>query len=274
MAWFFEVHDAEVGEVLSPTADAGSGWGSATMRGMAVGGALARAVERSVTELGRSDLTPVRWTLDLFRGAHLVESVARTRIVREGRRLCLVEADLSQAGRAVARGTALFLATGETPEGVVWSPAHDHLFMPPPELAPADEESRFYYSEGMGWHRDGSVHRSAMRKQSWHQPVSIVKDEVASPFQWVASVADAANVVVNWGDSGLEYINADVTLNIARLPHGDEVGLSVIDRVDHGGIAVGVATVFDRLGALGSITVSALGNAAHAVDPAIQGQSG
>src|SRR6476620_9291000 len=93
-----------------PQRPAGSGWGSGHMRGMAVSGALARAAERAVEALGRQDLQPVRWTLDLFRPARMEPSVASSTVVREGRRLCLVDAVLSQDGEAVARASALYLS--------------------------------------------------------------------------------------------------------------------------------------------------------------------
>jgi len=92
-----------------------------------------------------------------------------------------------------------------------------------------------------------------------------------SRFQWVASVADVANVVANWGTRDLEFINADVTVNMVRLPRADEMGLSATEHLEDAGIAVGGAVLFDRDGPFGTVTVSALANAEHAVDPSLQG---
>ena len=81
-----------------------------------------------------------------------------------------------------------------------------------------------------------------------------------------ASVADSTSMVTNWGSNGVEYINTDITLTLARLPRGREIGLHAIDRVNHDGIAVGTATVFDREGRLGTAVVTSIANAKRAVD--------
>jgi len=79
-------------------------------------------------------------------------------------------------------------------------------------------------------------------------------------------MADGASLVTNWGDKGVEYINTDITLTLARLPEGLEIGLAAVDRVEHDGIAVGTAAVFDRSGTLGTAVVTSLVNAHRTVD--------
>jgi hypothetical protein len=73
-------------------------------------------------------------------------------------------------------------------------------------------------------------------------------------------------MVTNWGSNGVEYINTDITLTLARLPEGREIGLVATDRVSHEGIAVGTATVFDRRGRLGTSVVTSIANAKRSVD--------
>ena len=45
-----------------------------------------------------------------------------------------------------------------------------------------------------------------------------------------------------------------------------EIGLLATDRVEHDGIASGTTAVFDRAGALGTVTVAALANVQRTVD--------
>ena len=73
-------------------------------------------------------------------------------------------------------------------------------------------------------------------------------------------------MVTNWGSHGVEHINADITLTLARLPVSREVGLAAVDRISAEGIAIGTATVFDRQGRLGTATVSALANTKRSID--------
>ncbi|MDF3307397.1 thioesterase family protein [Rhodococcus sp. T2V] len=253
-------------EEYVPQSPAGSGWGSGHMRGMAVSGALARATEKTVEELGRQDLQPVRWTLDLFRPAGMTPSVTSTTVVREGRRLCLVDAVLSQDGEAVARASALYLSPTTTPDGIVWASGNSP--QPPPDdcKRAAGTAERLYCSDGAGWTLPADAPQNGDRKQIWQFAIPVVEGEPLTAFQMAASVADAANVISNLGSAGLEFINADVTLALARLPEGLELGLAALDRAEQHGISVGTGLVFDRLGVVGSVTVSAVGNARRAVD--------
>jgi hypothetical protein len=101
---------------------------------------------------------------------------------------------------------------------------------------------------------------------TWQTGVPVVPEEQPSPFVAVASIADAASMVTNWGSNGVEHINTDITLSLARLPETLEVGLAALDRVSSDGIASGVAAVFDRRGRLGSVMVASLANAKRTVD--------
>ncbi|MFF1734575.1 acyl-CoA thioesterase domain-containing protein [Streptomyces sp. NPDC058247] len=270
---FFQAEGGPDAETLRPQPRALSQWGGgAQLRGMAVSGALARAAERGVPEIeGTADLRPVRWTLDLCRPASSAPCTATANVVRRGRRLCLVDAYMFQNDRMVARASALFLAVGGSARGNVWSPA-TRPSAPPAKLRSSTTEPRLYFSEGIGWTGTPAPHQTSGRKMTWHFPSQVVQGERATPFQQAAMVADVVNVVSNWGDGGLEFINADVTLALARLPaHDQELGLAAEQRVEENGVAVGSAAVFDRLGVLGTATVTGLVSASNVVDPRLLG---
>ncbi|NPC97134.1 acyl-CoA thioesterase domain-containing protein [Nocardioides sp. zg-DK7169] len=262
--------DEATGELLA-TDLAASMWGENHLHGVAVSGAMARALEHRVAELGRADLRPARYTVDLFRPATTDPCVVRTEVVREGNRLCLVDATYLQDDVAVARASGLFLrATGST-AGETWSPgsgAESDLVPPPLEIAPVTTEAHvpFIHSDDVGWSQDFTQHQNASRKQSWSTGPSVVVGEAPTPFQAVASLADGASLVTNWGSLGVEHINTDITLVLAREPDGVSIGLAATDRREDGGIAVGTAAVFDRSGRLGTVVVSALANAKRVVD--------
>jgi hypothetical protein len=263
---FFRIeHDGDI-EILLPEPHAASGWGQESMRGMPISGALARATERLAEALGLDGLLPARFTLDLFKPAKLVPTTITTSVVRRGRRLCLLDAAFVQNGQAVARSTTLFLQPSETPSGAVWSADRSQV-APPRRLVPDSAELRLYFAEDTGWGPVSSVGPSAQRKQSWHFAMPMVADEPLTPFQMAASIADVANVVSNWGSDGLQFINADVTLTLARQPIELEFGLSAVDRVEADGVSVGTAVMFDRAGVFGTTTVLGLANAQHSVDP-------
>ncbi|MGV9674077.1 acyl-CoA thioesterase domain-containing protein [Nocardia sp. NPDC003482] len=262
---FFRVKYGDT-EELHPEPGAESGWGAEHLRGPAVSGALAREAERTVATLGRADLRPVRWTLDLFRAARMRPSTTTATVRREGPRLCLVDTTLLQEGEPVARASALYLRPSETPGGAVWSGGTSPT-PPAAGLTPPGDRERLYLDPAHGWGgwTDGFV--AAERKQIWHFPIPVVHGEDPTPFQLAASVADVTNLISNLGGAGLEFINPDVSLALARLPRGDELGLALTERVEHDGIAVGTAVAFDRHGVIGTVTASALANAQRAVGP-------
>jgi hypothetical protein len=255
------------GESLVPTPLACSLWSDDQVHGVALSGALARSLERAAAETGRADLRPARYTVDLFKQARMQPCELRTTVVREGRRLCLIDAVVEQAGEPVARASGLFLQPSEPAPGEVWEPGTS--FEPPPlELAPVSDDPRvpLFNSEQLGWSQSFGEHQNGQRKMTWQTGMPVIAEEKPSPFVAVASIADAASMVTNWGSNGVEQINTDITLTLARLPISLEIGLAAVDRVSNEGIAVGTAAVFDREGTLGAAVVSSIANAKRTVD--------
>lgn len=252
--------------LLVPQDIARSLWKADQMHGVATSGALGRAVERAVLDTGRTDLSPARFTVDLFKAPTMEPCRTETTIVREGSRLMLVDAELVQGGATVARASGLFLKRTENPDGDVWSPAEAPT-PPPLDVAPVSEEPRVpIFSSAAGWSQDFAEHQNAGRKQTWQTTLAVVVGEETTPFQGLCGAADSTSMVVNWGDAGVQYINTDITLAISRVPVSREIGLSATSWYSHDGIATGTATVFDRLGPIGTSTVTSLSNARRAVD--------
>ncbi len=254
------------GDVLLPTDLARSSWSTEQVHGVAISGALARTAERTVADLGRDDLRPARHSVDLFRPAAMKPFHLSAEVVREGPRICLVDVTLRQDGERVARASVLFLVVATPASGEVWSPTDEHR-PPPAEVAPPTTEPRvpFVHSEA-GWSQRFGDHQNASRKTSWSSAVPIVRGEPLTPYQAAAATADGASLVTNWGSEGVQHINTDITLALARLPRGTEVGLAALDRVEHDGIAVGTAAVFDRDGRIGEVVMTSIVNARRAVD--------
>lgn len=262
----FFTRSGDTGDVLLPEPLACSMWSDDQMHGVALSGALARAAERRLAAAGRADLRPVRWAVDLFKPARMVPCTLTAEVEREGRRICLVDVILSQDGERVARGTATFLKPSATTEGEVWAPAERPVPPPADVVPPATEPRAPYVASSVGWSQNFLEHQNADRKTTWSTAVPVVPDEPLTGFQAAASTADGASMVTNWGTRGVEHINTDITMTLAREPEGIEIGLLATDRVEDSGIAVGTAAVFDRRGPLGTVIVAALANARRTVD--------
>ncbi len=247
-------------EQLVPGDIARSMWSPDQMHGVAVSGALARGLETKLAEIGRTDLHPARYTVDLFQPAKMAPCTVETEVVREGRRLCLIDASLMQDGVRVARASCIFLKPTENANGIVWT-AEEHPEPPPLDVVPVSDEPRVpFFKSDVDWSQSFPEHQNAGRKQTWQVGLPVVDGEAGTPFQSVAAIADGTSMVVNWGTEGVQYINTDITLALARPPVSLEVGLSATDRVEIDGIAVGTVEVFDRAGPLGTAMVTSLAN--------------
>lgn len=251
------------GDALHPTPVAQSLWAKDQMHGVAISGALARGMEAAMT---REDLRPARWSVDLFRPANMTSATVETTVLREGSRLCLVESRFVQEEQVRARATAVWLLPTEEPDGTVWQPSD--LPTPPPTdvVPPMSGPAIPWYRSEVGWSQDFKAHQNSGRHQNWTYPVPVVSGEEPTPFQAVASIADSTSMVCNWSDRGVQYINTDISLSLARLPRSAEIGLRAEHWTGHDGIAVGVCTVHDREGVLGHSMVTSLTNARRTVD--------
>ena len=266
---------------FEPTPIAAGLWSPDTIHGVAASGLLAKAMEESLGEqaAGAAGLIPARYHVDLFRPARMVPTRVRVTTVRSGPRLALLDAELVQddpsgeAGAEVvcSRAAATFLLPTEATAGEVWG-SHDRGTPPPREFAPETDEPHVpWFRSKKGWSQTFSDHQNAGRHATWQTALPTVAGEKMTPFQAVASIADATSMVTHWGASGIEYINTDISVALARLPRGVQVGLRTLDHVSADGLAVGTAEIFDRAGTFGTATVTALANTRRTVDLSHEG---
>lgn len=248
------------GDTYRPTPMARGPWGH-TISGNYVGGLLGHVIEQAA---GDPDFQPTRLTVDLFRPAALSPVRVETAISRDGRRLRLVDATMSQDGKDVARATVLFLRRGDQPSGEIWT---SPLTMPPPPPMPdripddlpmlvwiygRNEDSPTPNSDLSGWQHAGPKH-------IWVRDViPLVADAPFTPFTRAAMVGDMASSLTHFSTDGLGFINADYTLTLSRLPEGPYLGMAALTHASHAGVATGTATVVDQHGPLGSATATAL----------------
>ena len=87
------------------------------------------------------------------------------------------------------------------------------------------------------------------RKQVWSRDNRpLVAGEPLTPLVRAALSADLPNPLANAGAEGLSFINADLTLFLARPPGSDWIGLEVADHVAADGLAIGTCTLYDLAG--------------------------
>jgi hypothetical protein len=88
----------------------------------------------------------------------------------------------------------------------------------------------------------------------------LVDGEELTPFTRAAMVGDMVSSLTHFGAAGLQFINADYTLTLSRLPEGPYLGLAALTHYSHDGVATGTATIVDQHGPIGSGVANALAN--------------
>lgn len=250
------------GDNFLPAPVARGPWGQ-TISGNYVGGLLGHVLER---DAGDPDFQPTRLTVDLFRPAALAPVQVDTTITRQGRRLRLVDAMMTQEGTVVARASGLFLRRGEQPVDEIWT---SPLTMPSVPLTP-DPIPRGLamlvwtyggseHTPGPGFGLEAWAH--AGPKYIWMRDIRpLIEGEPLTPFARAAMAGDVVGSLTHYGPNGLQFINADYTLTLSRLPKGPYLGLAALTHYSHDGVATGVATIVDQFGPIGSGVANALSN--------------
>jgi hypothetical protein len=247
----------------------GRGPWAETIGGPIVGGLLGRTIERAAAD---PDLQPARLTVDMPRPTLLEPLTVQTSIVREGRRIKLVEAEILQRGKVTARARGLFMRRGEQPSGRVWTPS---IEMPP---LPGETDSPPPLDVQMLLWTYGQDETAGSPRVQWQQADTqksvwvrqirpLVDGETLSPFTSAVMAADVTSALTHWGTAGLRFVNADFTLTLSRLPVGPHIGLAAMGHHSAAGVASGVATLFDQFGAIGTGVAVALSSDTQSFDP-------
>jgi hypothetical protein len=241
------------------------GWDPAAQHGGPVEGLLARGVERVPSLV---PMQPSRFTFDLVRPVPMGRRLhVDTSIVREGKKIQVVQAVLRDGELELARALALRLRLLDVADAVAApadppAPAGLDLPLPPPEEA----VDRFGDQAGMpGFLRSMTLRRiegdPAGRGIYWVRlRVPLVAGEETSPISRLAVVGDYTSLIGVMSDLGaVSAINPDVSLQIARAPEGEWVavaGTTTLDR--RTGIGHSVAALHDRGGVVAHSTASQL----------------
>src|SRR5438045_2843864 len=98
------------GETYVPTAASRGPWNPNSLHGRVIIGLLGHELER---QHGGAEWMPARLTADMYRLPDFSPIAAVTRVVREGKRIKVVDCELFSGGKSVARGSCQFLIRGE-----------------------------------------------------------------------------------------------------------------------------------------------------------------
>jgi hypothetical protein len=224
-------------------------WAADAQHGGPVAALLARIAESMPVD---APMQVVRLTVELLRPVPLRPLQAAATITRKGRKVHLVDVGLSVDGRDVAWARALRIRSQplEVPPADVDSsrddPAPEGLpsVRPAMKVAFADAVDLRFISGS--WHELGPV-------RMWTRLlIPVVMGEKPSPLQRAAAAADFGNGVSRVLDFDTHvFINADLTVALARPPVGEWIGFDVVTRLSADGYGQAESQIFDPAGPVG-----------------------
>ena len=221
-----------------------STWGPELQHGAPPAALLTRALERC-GEPGSGRLA--RIAVDLFGAVPLGEVATRARIVRPGRRIALVEAELEAGGRVVARASGWRLRTRDTTEA-------RHRADPPrrPVETPVDPE---FAARWAGGFIDSLEMRAEEPGVLWARTTHpLVEGEQMSPTVRLMSVADIANGVGAVLDpERWRFLNTELTVHLHTEPTGEWTGIAAEASIGPDGIGTTSGVLHDVEGPVGRI---------------------
>ena len=198
-----------------------------------------------------------RLTYEFLGPVPLVPLQVDVRVVRPGRRLQLLEADLLADGEPVVRASASRLAAG----GVTLPADADARAVPGGGPAAAGH-SPFpgEATDATGFHRTAMEIRFAPGSDYGRGPAlawfrfarPLIDDERPSPLALVAAAADFGNGVSRVLDfTSHVFVNVDLTIHLQREPTGPWVLLDARTGIDAQGTGLAASTLYDERGPIG-----------------------
>lgn len=242
------------GDRFVPTRAGVGPWQADSLHGRLIVGLLGAEIERRHRT---PDYIPARLTVDMYRLPDLSPVEVTTRVIRDGYRIKVVDAEFVSNGVSCGRATCQLLRRTENPPGRVWRP--EPWTAPLPGEIPEPDDPRVAMN-GMWKMRPiaGGFRELGERKTWMAENRELVAGRPWTPFARVAVAADFASPFANAGEAGLQYINSDVTIYLHREPVTEWVGFQVVNHGATDGVAIGECFLHDEAGPIGSASCTAL----------------
>lgn len=244
------------GDTFVATGLARGPWDPGSCHGGAPAALLASLVDATPS---LAPMRGVRLTYDLLRPVPLGPVVARTDVVREGKRVQLVDAHLTTPdGVELVRCRALRLRDGD-----VDVPDAATADAPPPSLRPDDVPRASGRFEDLGegfWSAvdirpiTGEVLGSPGPGAAWFRLTVPIADEVpTTPLARAAAAADFGNgLAPPLPITTHRFVNPDLTVDLHRLPETEWVALDSRAVVQRTGAGLTTSTLSDERGRIGA----------------------
>lgn len=241
------------GEDFMPTEHARGPWDPRALHGGAPAALIAGAFERM--EPG-AELRIARLGFELLRPIPFAPLSLSTSIVRPGRRVQELAAELRSGGQLICRASALRVQ--EVPPGLPVADGPGRPEMPRPEdgmpvrfaLDDSAADSFAASAMEMRWLDDPRALGPARVWMRLRRP--LLAGEALTPLARLAATADFGNgVSAALPFDRYLFINADLTIHLHRRPQGEWIGLDARTLLHPGGTGLAEAVLHDVQGPVG-----------------------
>jgi hypothetical protein len=228
------------------------------LHGGPVAALLARAVENTGAEASSVPMQPVRLTVEFLRPVPVAPMAVSAAAVRTGRKVQWIEARCSlEDGTLLATARAVLMRTDAIEAPMEHHPVVPH---PPRPVDCPDSSKSLAATNHAAFHNQGVEHCFVAGRFDQEGPatdwirllVPVLPAEEPSPLQRVAAAADFGNgVAAPARFDVLQFVNADLTIHLHRLPVGEWVCLDAVMWMSDTGVALAESSLFDEEGPIG-----------------------
>jgi hypothetical protein len=245
------------GERYLPTAHARGPWDPQMLHGGAPAALIAAAFER--IQPG-AELPIARLSFEFLRPIPMAPLTLATSIVRPGRRVQELAAELSSGGETIARAAALRVQAvpEEAASAAVAPVAELGAAMPPPdEATPLDfsldgSSEASFAGTAMEMRAVDGVAALGPGRVWMRLRYPLLADQPLTALARLLATADFGNgISAALPFERFVFINADLSVHLLRKPHGEWIGLDARTQLPAGGCAVAESVLHDEHGALG-----------------------
>ncbi|WP_212753783.1 thioesterase family protein [Nakamurella aerolata] len=256
LAYYRQVSESSADGVLTasyqPTAVTEGAWASHEQHMAPASGLLAAVVERCS---GRDDLITSRLSFDILGVIHRRPFDVTARVVRPGRTIELVQAEMTSQGRTLVRVNAWRLVRSDTADL-----AGDDF----PALPGPDEGGPWTGADYWGGGFINSLELRTLpgwrpgRGRAWiRSDHPLIEGVAVSPLANLIRMTDSANgMAVRADPRELLFPNTDLTVHVFREPSGEWLGLDVSVTFGPSGIGLTSSVLHDVDGPFGTAAQS------------------
>jgi acyl-coenzyme A thioesterase PaaI-like protein len=245
------------GDRFVPTEQARGPWDPRALHGGAPAALIVSAFERMQPG---AELRIGRLSFEFLRPIPLAPLTLSTRVVRPGRRVQELAAELYAGEQTIVRASALRVTA--VPDDAAAAAPETSRDLGVPLAPPSDGEPiRFALDGG----KDASFASTAMEMRWLSNPGelgpgrvwmrlrhTILPGEPPTPLARLTATADFGNgVSAALPFDRFVFINADLTIHLHRPPRGEWIGLDARTLLDGGGAATAEGVLHDERGPLG-----------------------